>query len=124
MAVTQKSVLASVPTQLYIGGEWRDASSSTTFPVEDPATGRTLVEVADGSVADGKAALDAATSTMPAVAAMTPAVPASFPMTPATPPASPPITVNLQVDGTTLATAVHRADRDTATRSFSPVPAY
>ena len=69
-------------------------------------------------------ALDAATSTMPAVAAMTPAVPASFPMTPATPPASPPITVNLQVDGTTLATAVHRADRDTATRSFSPVPAY
>jgi phage-related protein len=69
-------------------------------------------------------ALDAATSTMPAVAAMPPAVPASFPMTPATPPASPPITVNLQVDGTTLATAVHRADRDTATRSFSPVPAY
>lgn len=69
-------------------------------------------------------ALDAATSTMPAVAAMTPAVPASFPMMPATPPASPPITVNLQVDGTTLATAVHRADRDTATRSFSPVPAY
>jgi hypothetical protein len=61
---------------------------------------------------------------MPAVSAMTPAVPASFPMTPATPPASPPITVNLQVDGTTLATAVHRADRDTATRSFSPVPAY
>jgi len=69
-------------------------------------------------------ALAAAPSTMPAVAAMTPAVPASFPMTPATPPASPPITVNLQVDGTTLATAVHRADRDTATRSFSPVPAY
>lgn len=65
-----------------------------------------------------------AMSSMPAVAAMTPAVPASFPMTPATPPASPPITVNLQVDGTTLATAVHRADRDTATRSFSPVPAY
>ncbi|GAB4212474.1 MAG: hypothetical protein OHK0013_35260 [Sandaracinaceae bacterium] len=65
-----------------------------------------------------------AMSSMPAVAAMTPAVPASFPMTPATPPASPPITVNLQVDGTTLATAVHRADRDAATRSFSPVPAY
>ncbi len=60
MAVTQKSVLAAVPTQLYIGGEWRDASSGTTFPVEDPATGRTLLEVADGSVADGLAALDAA----------------------------------------------------------------
>jgi TP901 family phage tail tape measure protein len=65
-----------------------------------------------------------AMSSMPAVAAMTPAVPASFPMTPATPPPSPPITVNLQVDGATLATAVHRADRDSATRSFSPVPAY
>ncbi|MBC7174011.1 MAG: phage tail tape measure protein, partial [Polyangiaceae bacterium] len=70
------------------------------------------------------ATLDAATSTMPAVAAMTPVVPASFPMTPAAPPASPPVVVNLQVDGQTLATAVHRADRDTATRSFSPVPAY
>jgi hypothetical protein len=70
------------------------------------------------------AALDAATSSMPAVAAMTPAALASLPMTPATPPPSPPITVNLQVDGTTLATAVHRADRDTATRSFSPVPPY
>ena len=34
------------------------------------------------------------------------------------------VTVNLQVDGQTLATAVHRADRDAATRSFSPVPAY
>ena len=60
MAVTQKSVLAAVPTQLYIGGEWRDASSSARFPVEDPATGRTLLEVADGSIADGAAALDAA----------------------------------------------------------------
>ena len=63
-------------------------------------------------------------STMPAVAAMTPAIPASFPMTPAAPAASPPVVVNLQVDGQTLATAVHRADRDSATRSFSPVPAY
>lgn len=65
-----------------------------------------------------------ATSSMPAVAAMTPAVPASFPMTPATPTPAPPVTVNLQVDGATLATAVHRADRDAATRGFSPVPTY
>jgi hypothetical protein len=61
---------------------------------------------------------------MPAVAAMMPAVPASSTMRPAAPSASPPITVNLQVDGATLATAVHRADRDSATRSFSPVPTY
>ena len=76
-----------------------------------------------GTAAPGAPASDAMSS-MPAVAAMTPAIPASFPMTPAAPSASPPITVNLQVDGTTLATAVHRADRDSATRSFSPVPAY
>ncbi len=76
-----------------------------------------------GTAAPGAPASDAMSS-MPAVAAMTPAIPASFPMTSAAPLASPPITVNLQVDGTTLATAVHRADRDSATRSFSPVPAY
>ena len=76
-----------------------------------------------GTAAPGAPASDAMSS-MPAVAAMTPAIPASFPMTPSAPSASPPITVNLQVDGTTLATAVHRADRDSATRSFSPVPAY
>lgn len=77
-----------------------------------------------GAATSSPASAPDALMSMPAVAAMTPAVPASFPMTPATPPPSPPITVNLQVDGTTLATAVHRADRDAATRSFSPVPAY
>ena len=59
-AVTQKSVLSSVPTQLFVGGEWRDSLSATTFPVHDPATGSVLVEVANGTVADGSAALDAA----------------------------------------------------------------
>jgi hypothetical protein len=65
-----------------------------------------------------------AVSTMPSVAAMTPAVAASFPVAPATPASSPPVVVQLQVDGQTLATAVHRADRDSAGRSFSSVPAY
>ena len=63
-------------------------------------------------------------ATMTRGEAITPANAASFPVPAAAPPASPPIPVNLQVDGTTLATAVHRADRDSATRSFSPVPAY
>jgi TP901 family phage tail tape measure protein len=35
-----------------------------------------------------------------------------------------PITVQLQVDGQTLAEATRRADRDAAARSFSPVPTY
>ncbi|MGA8046282.1 MAG: NAD-dependent succinate-semialdehyde dehydrogenase [Dermatophilaceae bacterium] len=60
MAVTQKSLLESVPTDLYIGGEWRESSSGVRFDVHDPATGSVLVSVADGSVEDGRAALDAA----------------------------------------------------------------
>ena len=59
-AVTQKSALEYAPTQLYIGGEWRDGASGQAFEVHDPATGRTLTEVADGTTADGAAALDAA----------------------------------------------------------------
>jgi hypothetical protein len=65
-----------------------------------------------------------ATTTMPAVAAMTPGGASTALQQPSAPPPASPVVVNLQVDGTTLATAVHRADRDTATRSFSPVPAY
>jgi hypothetical protein len=61
---------------------------------------------------------------MPAVASMSVAAPNASMMTPATPPNASPVVVNLQVDGSTLATAVHRADRDTANRSFSPVPVY
>jgi len=60
MAVTQKSVLASVPTQLFIGGKWQEASSKARFDVHDPATGAVLTSVADGSIADGGLALDAA----------------------------------------------------------------
>ncbi len=57
---TEESVLASVPKQLFIGGQWRDASGGGTFAVDDPSTGRELVQVADATVEDGAAALDAA----------------------------------------------------------------
>jgi succinate-semialdehyde dehydrogenase/glutarate-semialdehyde dehydrogenase len=59
-AASETAVIESVPKQLYIGGEWRDASGGGTLPVEDPATGETLCEVADGTPEDAKAALDAA----------------------------------------------------------------
>lgn len=36
----------------------------------------------------------------------------------------PPFTVNVQVDGETVARAAHNANSDSAARSFSPVPAY
>ena len=47
-------------TQLFIGGEWRDASGGATLGVEDPSTGETIAEVADATPDDAKAALDAA----------------------------------------------------------------
>jgi succinate-semialdehyde dehydrogenase / glutarate-semialdehyde dehydrogenase len=56
----EKSVLAAVPTQLLIGGEWRDAGEGATLAVEDPATGETLVEVADATPSDAQDALRAA----------------------------------------------------------------
>ena len=37
---------------------------------------------------------------------------------------SQPITVNVQVDGETIARAAHNAQRDSAGRAFSSVPAY
>jgi len=60
--MTQRSVLDAVPKQLYIGGRWRDASGGAMFPVEDPATGETLCEIADATPEDALAALDAASS--------------------------------------------------------------
>src|ERR1700724_2053256 len=56
----ERHVLERVPTQLYIGGEWRPATGGGTLAVEDPSTGETLVEVADAQVDDALAALGAA----------------------------------------------------------------
>jgi succinate-semialdehyde dehydrogenase/glutarate-semialdehyde dehydrogenase len=53
-------VLDGVAKQLFIGGEWRDASGGNTLKVEDPATGEAIAEVADGTPEDAVAALYAA----------------------------------------------------------------
>jgi succinate-semialdehyde dehydrogenase / glutarate-semialdehyde dehydrogenase len=60
VAPAERAVLERVPTSLYIGGEWREATGGGTLPVEDPSTEQTLVEVADGQVDDALAALEAA----------------------------------------------------------------
>src|SRR3954452_17582775 len=60
IATQEQTVVDKVAKQLYIGGEWRDASGGETLPIEDPATGETLCEVADGTPDDARAALDAA----------------------------------------------------------------
>ena len=65
-------VLEQVPTGLFIGGSWRPAKSGATLPVDDPATGQVLTEVADASPEDGMDALAAAADAQPAFAAMAP----------------------------------------------------
>src|SRR3954470_1326974 len=57
---SERKVLADVPRRLYIGGKWRDGAEGGAIEVEDPATGETLVEVADGTPDDAEAALAAA----------------------------------------------------------------
>src|SRR4051812_44685606 len=58
-ATQERTALDAVPTQLFIGGEWRDASGGATPDLEDPSTGEKLVAVADATPEDAKAALDA-----------------------------------------------------------------
>src|SRR3954468_4769843 len=58
-ATQERTALDAVPTQLFIGGEWRDASGGATIDVDDPSTGETLLAVADATPEDAKAALDA-----------------------------------------------------------------
>jgi succinate-semialdehyde dehydrogenase / glutarate-semialdehyde dehydrogenase len=56
----ERAVLDGVRTGLFIRGEWRPATGGKRFAVDDPATQEVLTEVADATVEDGRAALDAA----------------------------------------------------------------
>jgi succinate-semialdehyde dehydrogenase/glutarate-semialdehyde dehydrogenase len=60
-----ESVIADVPTQLYIGGSWRNADDAATIEVIDPSTAKPLATVASGSENDGTAAVDAAQEALP-----------------------------------------------------------
>lgn len=66
------ALVKDIPTRLYIGGEWRDASDGGVFDVDNPATGEVIAKVANGTVADALAAVDAADAAFPAWAAKTP----------------------------------------------------
>ena len=68
----EAAVLAAVPRQLYIGGEWRDGARGATLAVEDPATGETIARVADATADDALAALAAADEAFPAWRASAP----------------------------------------------------
>ncbi|RFA07024.1 NAD-dependent succinate-semialdehyde dehydrogenase [Subtercola boreus] len=56
----EADLLARVPSQLFIGGEWVDARAGATLDVHDPATGLVIKQIADARAEDGLAALDAA----------------------------------------------------------------
>src|SRR6202049_2326441 len=51
------NLTANVPTDLWIGGKWRQASDQGRFDVIDPATESKIASVASATVADAKAAV-------------------------------------------------------------------
>ena len=59
-------------TRLFIDGEWRAGGAGGTFTVLNPVDESPIAEVADGTVADGIAAVDAAAAALPLWAAKTP----------------------------------------------------
>jgi succinate-semialdehyde dehydrogenase/glutarate-semialdehyde dehydrogenase len=65
---------ASVPTDLLIGDSWRGSTGARRFDVEDPSTGGTLTSVADGTIEDAIAAVDAADQAAASWAATPPRV--------------------------------------------------
>ncbi|CAH0201422.1 NAD-dependent succinate-semialdehyde dehydrogenase [Microbacterium sp. Bi128] len=65
----ESELLASVPTGLLINGEWRAATGGKTVSVKDPSTGDVIHEIADATVDDGVAAMDAAADAFPSWAA-------------------------------------------------------
>lgn len=60
------TIVSAVPTGLFVGGRWREASDGGTFAVTDPATGEVLAEIASATGEDAVAALDAAAAAQPA----------------------------------------------------------
>jgi succinate-semialdehyde dehydrogenase/glutarate-semialdehyde dehydrogenase len=56
----ERRVVKAVPTELFIGGQWREGSGGARIDVLDPSTEQVLTSVADATVEDGTAALDAA----------------------------------------------------------------
>lgn len=72
LADVENILLDSVPTGLFIGGEWTDATGGRTFDVRDPATNAVIRSIADATEADGIRALDAAVSAQDEWAATAP----------------------------------------------------
>jgi succinate-semialdehyde dehydrogenase/glutarate-semialdehyde dehydrogenase len=63
---------STIPSGLLIGGAWRPAAGGAEIQVLDPATGEPIGAVADATVGDARAAVDAAAAAAPAWAATPP----------------------------------------------------
>ncbi len=61
-----------IRSENFIDGQWRAAADGARFAVTDPATGKTIAQVADSSPADARAATDAAARAAPAWRALLP----------------------------------------------------
>lgn len=73
-AIVESELLAKVPNQLFIGGEWVNSTSGRSIKVQDPSTGAVIRTIADASVADGARAMDAAVAAQDSWAATAPRV--------------------------------------------------
>jgi succinate-semialdehyde dehydrogenase / glutarate-semialdehyde dehydrogenase len=72
MSDTNAEPLNGLVTDLYVGGKAVPAADGRRFDVVDPATGQAITTVADASVSDAIAAIDAADESAPAWAATAP----------------------------------------------------
>ncbi|WP_207471157.1 aldehyde dehydrogenase family protein, partial [Paracoccus fontiphilus] len=59
----------ALPTQLFIGGEWRPGARGGLIDVTNPSDGSVIAGVADCDEADAVAAVDAAAAAAPGWAA-------------------------------------------------------
>lgn len=71
---TVSELLASIPTGLFIDGEFVDSESGERFDVLNPATGEVIAQVANASSADGARAMDCAVAAQEKWAATAPRV--------------------------------------------------
>lgn len=72
--ISESELLAKVPADLFIGGEWVESTSGRSIDVHDPATGKVVKTIADASAEDGIRALDAAVAVQDEWAATPPRV--------------------------------------------------
>lgn len=64
--INEDELLAEIPKQLFIDGQWTDGREAGMIRIEDPATRQTLAEISNASVSDGLDALASAHAAMPA----------------------------------------------------------